>query len=66
MPAILEAINLHRWAMQCATEADNLGASEDERTRLLKMHEALLVLADSANWFCGITMRNPRPSKAAI
>ena len=55
MPAILEAANLHRWAMQCATEAENLGVSEDERARLLKMHKALLVLADNASWFCGIT-----------
>ena len=44
---------LRRWAMQCASEADNPRASGDERERLLKMRTALLELADTKDWLDG-------------
>ena len=42
-----DSATLRRWAMQCASEADNPRASGDERERLLKMRTALLELADT-------------------
>ena len=65
MPA-LEAASLHRWAMRCAADAESLGTSNNERARLLTMYEALLVLADSPNWFCEIAVRKPLQNATAI
>ena len=65
MPAILEVTDLYRWAMQCAGDAENLGTSENKRKHLLRMHAALLVLANSPNWFCGISGRKSRQQNEA-
>lgn len=48
-----DSATLRRWAMQCASEADNPRASGDERERLLKMRTALLELADTKDWLDG-------------
>jgi hypothetical protein len=52
---------LRRWAMQCASAADDPNASGGERDRLLTMRRALLELADAQDWLDG---RNK--DKAAI
>jgi hypothetical protein len=44
---------LRRWAMQCATAADDPHASGDERDRLLRMRRALLELAEAQDWLDG-------------
>ena len=67
MTPTLDAANLRRWAMQCATQAENLGTREEERARLLRMRESLIELADNDDWLHGI--RRPtyaQESDAAI
>jgi hypothetical protein len=49
----LNAAELRRWAMQCATEAASEGCDAEERTRLLTMRESLLALAENADWLDG-------------
>jgi hypothetical protein len=44
---------LRRWAMQCASAADDPHASGEERDRLLTMRRALLELADAQDWLDG-------------
>jgi len=66
VPAILEVTHLYCVAMKCATDAENLGTSASERSQLLAMHDALLVLADSPSWFCGLSGRTSRRNEAAI
>jgi hypothetical protein len=44
---------LRRWAMQCASAADDPYATGDERDRLLTMRRALLELADAQDWLDG-------------
>jgi hypothetical protein len=53
MPDTLNAAELRRWAMQCGAEAETNGCSAEKRSRLLKMREALLALAESADWLDG-------------
>jgi len=53
MPDTLDAADLRRWAMQCSAEAESDGCSVEERSRLLKMREALLDLAENADWLAG-------------
>ncbi|MEJ2377158.1 MAG: hypothetical protein P8Y53_03715 [Pseudolabrys sp.] len=53
MPDTLNAAALRRGAMQCAAKADDKGVSAQERERYLTMREALLVLADNADWLAG-------------
>jgi hypothetical protein len=53
MPDTLSAIDLRRWAAQCAQKADDANRSSEERDRLLRMHASLLALADSADWLAG-------------
>ncbi len=53
MPDTLDAAALRRLAMQCGAEADANCCSAEERGRLLKMREALLHLAENADWLDG-------------
>jgi hypothetical protein len=53
MPDMLNAAELRRLAMECAARAGDADCSPDERTRLLKMREALLDLAVNADWLAG-------------
>lgn len=53
MPDTLDAAELRRWAMQCSAEAEDDGCSAEERSRLLEMREALLALAENADWLAG-------------
>jgi hypothetical protein len=53
---------LRRWAMQCASAADDLHASGDERDRLLTMRKALLDLAEAQDWLDGKKL-DPEPIK---
>jgi hypothetical protein len=46
----VNAESLSRWALKCATEAENLGTNDASRARLTKMSEALLVLAENDKW----------------
>ena len=41
MPDTLSAIDLRRWATQCAQKADDVNRSAEERDRLLRMHASL-------------------------
>ena len=56
----LNAEELRRWAKQCAEKAEQTVSPLSERERLLKTKEALLALADNADWLCG------RSSDAAL
>jgi hypothetical protein len=49
----LNAEELRRWANQCAEKAEQIVLPLSERERLLKTKEALLALADSADWLSG-------------
>ena len=49
----LDAAALRRLAMQCGAEAEGDVCSAEERDRLLKMREALLDLAENADWLEG-------------
>ena len=53
MPDTLSATDLRRWAAQCAAAAADINCSGDQRARLMKMHDSLLSLADSAEWLAG-------------
>ena len=53
MPDTLDAAELRRWALQCSAKAESNGCSAEERSRLLKMREALLDLAENADWLAG-------------
>jgi hypothetical protein len=55
MPDTLNAADLRRWATRCATEARDKNCTAEESERLLKMHESLLALAESADWLNGKT-----------
>lgn len=46
MPDTLDAVQLRRLAIECATRAY-------DRERYLKMQESLLALAESADWLAG-------------
>lgn len=49
----LNAEELRRWAKQCAEKAEQIVLPLSERERLLKIKEALLALADNADWLSG-------------
>jgi predicted metal-dependent enzyme (double-stranded beta helix superfamily) len=53
MPDTLNAAELRRWAMECGARAYIAGCTADESTRLLKMRESLLALAENADWLNG-------------
>lgn len=65
MPDTLSAIDLRRWAAQCARDANDINRSADDRERLLKMQTSLLSLADSADWLAG-SQRVPMDSQISI
>ena len=50
---IHSSTGLRRWAMQCASAANDPHASGDERDRLLVMRRALLELAEAQDWLDG-------------
>jgi hypothetical protein len=52
MPDTLCAADLRRWAVQCAERALTLKCAE-ERQRLSRMREAILMLAENADWLAG-------------
>ena len=58
MTSPLTAAELRRWAMRCASEAENLGTGDERRERLLKMREALFDLADSEDWLAGVGVQH--------
>jgi hypothetical protein len=53
MPDMLNAAELRRLAMECASRAAGADCAPDERARLLTMREALLDLAVNADWLAG-------------
>jgi hypothetical protein len=55
----LNAAELRRRAMRCSARASDSDCMADERDRLLTIREALLSLADNADWLIG------RPAKVA-
>ena len=55
MPDTLSATDLRLWAAKCAADAADINCSGDQRARLMKMHDSLLSLADSAEWLAGTT-----------
>ena len=56
---IATSADLRHWAMQCYDQASDPRASGDERARLLRMREALLSLADEADWLEGRKLEGP-------
>ena len=53
MPDTLNAAELRRLAMRCAARAQEIACPAPERERMLRMREALLALAASADWLAG-------------
>lgn len=53
MPDTLDAVELRRLAIECATRAYERECAAADRERYLKMQESLLALADSADWLAG-------------
>lgn len=53
MPDTLNAAEMRRLAIRCSAQATTTNCSAGERERLLKMREALLDLAQSADWLAG-------------
>jgi hypothetical protein len=49
----LNAEELRLWAAQCTEKAERVISPRAERERLLKIRDALLALADSADWLSG-------------
>jgi arsenate reductase-like glutaredoxin family protein len=49
----LSAAELRRWAEQCEARSRDSLATAQETERLLKMRDALLVLADNQEWLDG-------------
>lgn len=49
----VDSEGLRRLALQCASEAENLGIAEIGRKRLLKMHASLIALAENDDWLSG-------------
>jgi hypothetical protein len=61
----LSAAELRRWALCCASQAENLGTSDESRTRLLKMREAILSLANNQDWLDGAPTHRAANSETA-
>ena len=55
MADTLNAAELRRLAIECATRAYNRDCRPADRERYLKMQESLLALAESADWLAGKT-----------
>jgi len=53
MPDLFNAAELRRLAMQCAARAERANCTTTEREQLMKMREALLDLAQNADWLAG-------------
>lgn len=53
LPDTLNAAELRRLAIRCSAQANSTNCSAVERERLLTMREALLDLAQSADWLAG-------------
>lgn len=53
MPDTLDAAALRRLAMRYAARASDPTCSDNERSRLVTMREALLDLAANADWLAG-------------
>ncbi len=51
----ISAADLRRWAMECYDQAVDPRASGDERERLLRMRQSLLILAVEQDWLNGKT-----------
>lgn len=49
----MNAEELRRWAKHCTEKAEQVTSPLSERERLLKTKEALLALADNADWLSG-------------
>ncbi len=49
----LNAEELRLWAAHCEAKAKRAAWCRAERERLLLMQEALLALAETADWLCG-------------
>lgn len=47
------ADELRQWAASCAEKAERVAEVRAERERLLEMKDALLALADNADWLAG-------------
>lgn len=60
----ISSADLRRWAMECYDQAVNPRASGDERERLLKMRESLLILAEEQDWLNGKT-KSPAGERAS-
>ena len=45
--------DLRNWAKQCQEQANDARASGEERDRLLRMSESLLMLAEEQDWLNG-------------
>lgn len=53
---MLDSLNgdeLRRFAARCAESADTATMVRAERERLMRIHQALLALADNADWLSG-------------
>lgn len=51
----ISSADLRRWAMECYDQAVDPRASGDERDRLLRMRQSLLILAVEQDWLNGKT-----------
>ena len=49
----LNAEELSQWATRCAEKAGQTVSPREERERLLKTRDALLTLAENADWLSG-------------
>jgi hypothetical protein len=54
----LDSADLRRWAIACYDQANDARASGEERARLLRMRESLLLLANEQDWLNG-KKKNP-------
>lgn len=51
----ISSADLRRWAMECYDQAVDPRASGEERERLLRMRQSLLILAVEQDWLNGKT-----------
>ena len=59
-----DAATLRQWAQECGVKADDALVTGSERDRLVKMKEALLVLAATQDWLDGRT-RSAQAARAS-
>lgn len=63
----MSAFDLRVWAAQCESETRDPRTSGEERDRLLRMRDALLMLADNQDWLdgrAGADLRNAQMERA--